>query len=128
MTDPDAPAPARPGRLSRFRTRVRALPGGRLAWRVGVTVVGVAVIVIGIVLLPLPGPGWLIIFAGFGILATEYTWAARMLRFLRGLVAQWTRWLAARHWWVRLLLGGLTLLVLVGIAVAAWYVGGHPGL
>ena len=70
-------------RLGAFRERVRALPGGRIAWRIAVTVVGVAVIAVGIVLLPLPGPGWLVIFAGLGMLATEYEWAARLLQWVR---------------------------------------------
>lgn len=39
----------------------------------GFTVVGT-----GIVLLPLPGPGWVIIFAGFAILASEFEFAERI--------------------------------------------------
>jgi uncharacterized protein (TIGR02611 family) len=109
-------------RARAFRCRVRALPGGRLAWRIGVTVVGVAVIAGGIVLLPLPGPGWLIIFAGLGILATEYAWAARLLGWVREQVRRWTLWIAARPLWVRLLAGFVTLLVIAGIVVAAWFV------
>jgi uncharacterized protein (TIGR02611 family) len=37
-----------------------------------ILVVGSLVIIGGIILLPLPGPGWVIIFAGFALLATEY--------------------------------------------------------
>ena len=33
----------------------------------------------GSILVPLPGPGWLIVFAGLAILATEYVWAQRLL-------------------------------------------------
>jgi uncharacterized protein (TIGR02611 family) len=33
----------------------------------------------GVVLLVLPGPGWLLIFAGLAILSTEYVWARRLL-------------------------------------------------
>src|SRR5258706_10227707 len=98
---PDVEAPARRGRLWSLRERVRALPGGRLAWRVGVTLLGVAVIVLGIVLLPLPGPGWLIIFAGLGLLATEYPWAARLLTRVRDRLGRWTRWAASRGPWAR---------------------------
>jgi uncharacterized protein (TIGR02611 family) len=39
----------------------------------GFTVVGA-----GIILLPLPGPGWVVIFAGFAILASEFEFAARI--------------------------------------------------
>ena len=47
--------------------------------RVAVTIAGFAVLLAGVVLLVLPGPGWLLIFLGLGILSTEYVWAQRML-------------------------------------------------
>jgi len=47
--------------------------------RVGVTIAGFALILVGIALLVLPGPGWLLIFAGLALLSTEYVWAQRML-------------------------------------------------
>ena len=109
-------------RLGAFRARVRALPGGRLGWRIAVTVVGVAVIGIGIVLLPLPGPGWLVIFGGLGVLATEYEWAARLLRWVRGHVTRWTRWAAARPLWLRVVGGVVSLVLLVGLIAVAWLV------
>ena len=52
---------------------------GRNGKRVGITIAGFAVILAGIALLVLPGPGWLLIFAGFAILSTEYVWARRLL-------------------------------------------------
>ena len=39
---------------------------------------GFAIVGTGIVLLPLPGPGWVVIFAGFAILATEFAFAERV--------------------------------------------------
>lgn len=48
-----------------------------VAWRLGVALVGALVVVTGIVLIPLPGPGWLIVFLGLSILATQFAWAAR---------------------------------------------------
>jgi hypothetical protein len=47
--------------------------------RVGVTIAGFAVLLAGIAMLVLPGPGLLVIIAGLGILSTEYVWAQRML-------------------------------------------------
>ena len=47
--------------------------------RIGVTIAGFAVLLAGVALLVLPGPGWLLIFIGLGILSTEYVWAQRML-------------------------------------------------
>lgn len=48
--------------------------------RIAVTIVGFAVVVAGIAMLVLPGPGWVVIFLGLGILATEYVWAERLLK------------------------------------------------
>lgn len=49
-----------------------------LARRVLVTVAGVALCVVGIALLVLPGPGLLLVLAGLVLLANEYPWARRM--------------------------------------------------
>ena len=108
--------------VTSVRERVRSTRGGRIAWRVGVTVVGVVLIVGGTVLLPLPGPGWLIIFAGLGVLSTEFEWAARLLRFARAKVSAWTDWVATRSRPVQALLGLAGLLILAGVIAAAfWY-------
>ena len=56
---------------------------GRNSKRAGVTVLGFTLILAGIILIPLPGPGWLVIFAGLAVLATEYVWAERALRAAR---------------------------------------------
>ena len=47
--------------------------------RIAVSIAGFAVLLAGVALLVLPGPGWLLIFIGLGILATEYVWAQRLL-------------------------------------------------
>lgn len=43
-----------------------------------VFLLGFAVVAFGIVLIPLPGPGWVIVFAGFAILASEFEFAERV--------------------------------------------------
>jgi tellurite resistance protein TerC len=45
-----------------------------------VAVVGGTVLLIGLALLVLPGPAFLVIPLGLGILATEFVWARRLLR------------------------------------------------
>ena len=47
--------------------------------RAVVSVVGGSVVALGVVLLVTPGPGWVVIAMGLGILATEYVWARRLL-------------------------------------------------
>ncbi|MEO8107061.1 MAG: TIGR02611 family protein [Actinomycetes bacterium] len=51
----------------------------RLVWRVLATMLGVAIIVGGVVMVIFPGPGWAAIFLGLAVLATEYAWANRLL-------------------------------------------------
>lgn len=51
--------------------------------RVVVSVIGATVLLIGVALLVLPGPAFLVIPAGLAILATEYAWARRWLRKAR---------------------------------------------
>jgi uncharacterized protein (TIGR02611 family) len=50
---------------------------------VGVAIVGVTLIIIGIVLLVLPGPGLLFIALGVAVLATEFAWAEAVLRRMK---------------------------------------------
>ena len=51
----------------------------RRAWRrLATFTVGWIVIVVGIILLPLPGPGTLIILGGVSLLAREFRWARRL--------------------------------------------------
>ena len=59
-----------------------------------ILIVGSLVIIAGIILLPLPGPGWVVIFLGFAILATEFESAERIrdwaVRQFKHLIA-WTK-------------------------------------
>ena len=56
---------------------------GRNSKRVAITIIGFVLVLGGIVLLPLPGPGMLIIIAGLAVLGTEYMWARRMLELAK---------------------------------------------
>ncbi|MGH9212613.1 MAG: TIGR02611 family protein [Acidimicrobiales bacterium] len=47
--------------------------------RLAILVAGLTVVAVGIVLIPAPGPGWLVVFAGLALLATEFTWAEILL-------------------------------------------------
>jgi len=50
------------------------------ARKIVVLVVGLTVVLTGVALLVLPGPGWLIIFGGLGLLGTEFAWARWILK------------------------------------------------
>ncbi|MCD2196648.1 TIGR02611 family protein [Actinomycetospora endophytica] len=144
---PDRPAPPddgfappapRGGRLHATRVRLRALrmkvrarPGWNLAWRIGIGVLGTVVLVLGVILIPYPGPGWLVVFAGLGILATEFAWAGRLLRFARGYYDRWAAWVKRQNPFVQLLLGFATLIVVLAtlwLLDALWLVARIVGL
>ena len=58
----------------------------RVARRIAVAVIGGTVTLIGIALIVLPGPAFIVIPIGLAILATEFLWARRWLRKARQLV------------------------------------------
>ena len=78
--------------------------------------VGGVIVLVGIVLIPYPGPGWLVVFAGFAVLATEFEFASRALAWLRQKYDGWVVQLRRQHVGVRLLLLAGTGLLLVTTA------------
>ncbi len=94
-------------RVTRLRSWVHARPGGAQAWRVGVALTGLVVIIVGVVLLALPGPGWLVVFAGLGIWATEFDWARSLLANVRRTVGVWTAWCKRQPRGIALLVGAV---------------------
>lgn len=50
---------------------------------IGVAIVGGTLIVVGVILLVLPGPGLLLIALGVAVLATEFAWAEATLRRMK---------------------------------------------
>jgi len=51
--------------------------------RIAVTVAGLVLLLAGLAMMVLPGPGILVIIAGLAVLATEYVWAQRMLNYAK---------------------------------------------
>lgn len=77
-------------------------------------------VIVGIVLLALPGPGWLVIFLGLGIWATEFKWAESLLQGVRRRVIRWAAWLRGQPRGRVILVGALTLLVVAALGVGVW--------
>ncbi|MGY4644000.1 PGPGW domain-containing protein [Cellulomonas sp. URHB0016] len=83
--------------LETWHRKLDSVPGGRAAYKVVVAVVGSVTVLVGIALLVLPGPGWLVIFLGLGILSTEFDAARRLTDRLRAVVLRGWAWLKARR-------------------------------
>lgn len=84
-------------RVARMRAWVALRPRLAVAYRVGVGVVGGALVLVGATLLALPGPGWVTVFLGLAVLGTEFHWARRSAAWLkRRLDLAWAWWKARR--------------------------------
>jgi uncharacterized protein (TIGR02611 family) len=56
----------------------------RLFRKIIVLITGVPLVILGIILIPLPGPGILVSFLGLFVLALEFEWAAKHRDRLKG--------------------------------------------
>ena len=77
------------------------------------TLIGSVVLLVGVVTIPYPGPGWLIVFAGLAILARDYPAAQRVLDLARDKYDSWQEWLRRQSVYVRVLFWVLTAVVVV---------------
>jgi len=85
-------------------------------------VLGGLVVLLGIVLVPYPGPGWLIVFAGLAILATEFDRARKVLDFAKGKYDTWQDWLKKQPRYIQLTFWLLTFIVVV---LTIWLLNGY---
>ncbi|TFD62797.1 TIGR02611 family protein [Cryobacterium suzukii] len=83
--------------LRRARAWVDGHPYLLFAYRLGVGLLGTMIVSIGIILIPLPGPGWLIVFLGLAVLGTEFASARRLGAVLKRIVTRiWAWWRVRR--------------------------------
>jgi uncharacterized protein (TIGR02611 family) len=119
--DGKTPGMAKQGRLDTLLESVRRTPAGRLGLKITVAVVGSIVVAGGLLLVPLPGPGWLIVFAGLAIWSIEFRWAKRLNRYVRSRVSAWTTWYAKQGWPIRIAVGVILFILIVAAVSAATY-------
>ncbi|WP_229384887.1 TIGR02611 family protein [Microbacterium allomyrinae] len=91
--------PNRPIRrmLRRIRGWIDTHPRLNLAYRIGVGTIGGILAAGGLLLVPLPGPGWLIVFLGLAVLGTEFHWARRTSAWLKRQLERFWAWWRARR-------------------------------
>lgn len=68
----------------------------RVTYKIVIALAGVIVIIIGLLLVPLPGPGWLVVFMGFAILGLEFPAAKRVHAYALAKAHALLAWYRAR--------------------------------
>ncbi len=101
-------------RWARWRDRLRGRPAIDAGYRIGVAVVGLVVLVVGVIAIPYPGPGWAIVFVGLAILATEFAWAQRLLVYVRARYDAVMAWFKQQGLWIQALGVVFTAAVVIG--------------
>jgi uncharacterized protein (TIGR02611 family) len=107
-------------RWARWRERLRDRRKAEFVYRTTVAVVGLAILGVGILAIPYPGPGWAIVFVGLGILATEFDWARRLLAYAKERYDKVMDWFHRQHAVVQILGGVFTALI---VAATLWLLG-----
>jgi uncharacterized protein (TIGR02611 family) len=110
-----------------WRRKIRSNRHSHMIYRIVVAIVGLVIVVLGLIMVPLPGQGWLVVILGLAVLASEFDWAKRLLYLVRRALKAWTEWLLGQPWWIK----GLVLLLTAAAVVAfVWLmllISGVPG-
>ncbi len=86
--------------------------------RTGSEALGWLLVVVGLILWPLPGPGLLIVVTGLALLSRHYAWARRMLQPVRRQAVAAARYGVAT--WPRIVLSALGGVWLAALGVVWW--------
>ncbi|MDN5819246.1 MAG: TIGR02611 family protein [bacterium] len=84
--------------------------------------IGGLVLLAGILMIPYPGPGWLVVIAGMGILSTEFIWAENLRKFTVRHYERWLGWFRAQNFTVKVMFAFATFCVVVA---SIWLVNGY---
>lgn len=78
-----------------------------------VGIVGGLLLLVGIIAVPYPGPGWLIVFAALALLSTEFEWAQNVLHYARHKYDEWQAWVRRQTFAMQVLLFTVTCAVTI---------------
>lgn len=90
--------------------------------KTAIGIVGAVVVVVGVIMIPAPGPGWLVVFAGLGILSTEFEWADNLLQFAKRHYQSWERWVMSQSMIIRVSIGLLSAALVI---LCIWIINGY---
>ncbi|MDO5099811.1 MAG: TIGR02611 family protein [Corynebacterium sp.] len=121
-------------KIDAITSRHEAMKAKRFGFlvRPTVLVLGWLVVVFGIITIPLPGPGWLTVFVGIGILSLELHWASRVLAWGVRRYDQFTTWYQSQTRVTRASLVAASCaavwVAVGGTVFVAWKLGAIPAL
>lgn len=99
--------------MNRFRRGTRRILIGFVGW---------TVVLIGVVLIPFPGPGWVVVFIGLSVLASEFDWAKEAHMSILARYRAWRTWYSMQPAYIQLIFGALALAT---AAIIVWLVNGY---
>lgn len=91
-------------------------------------VLGWLIVIIGIVTIPFPGPGWLTVFIGIGVLSLEQQWPHKLLDFGIHRYEIFDDWYNRQPLWFKGFLGLLLLIFIWIIFALLFWVGWRLGM
>lgn len=93
----------------------------KLAKKIVITICGLLLLAVGVIAMPYPGPGFLIILIGLAILAKEYEFAERWLTKGERAYESWKAWLGRQN----VIVGIIFFLVAAAVGLAMlWLMNG----
>jgi uncharacterized protein (TIGR02611 family) len=110
-----------------WRRRLKANPASARVYRIAVFVVGLVVVCGGLLLIPFPGPGWLIVIAGLAIWSTEFERAQRVLEFVKRHLRLWEEWVMRQNPIVKVLVGLVGIVFIATVLWVTFHFSGIPG-
>ena len=99
--------------MNRMQQRARRVLIGFGGW---------TVLLAGIIMIPYPGPGWLVVFIGLSILATEFRWAKNAHVFLHRRYDAWQLWLDSQPLYIKSV---FWLLTCITVIMTIWLLNGY---
>lgn len=90
--------------------------------KLAIAVLGLIVIIAGLIMVPYPGPGWLVVFAGLAILASEFSFAHDLLEFGKEKYKKWQDWVLDQGLPVQIIIWALMGIIIV---LTIWLLNGY---
>ena len=109
-----------------WRRKLRARSHTRLAYRIAVFFFGLLLVVGGLALVPLPGPGWVIVIFGLIVWASEFDRAESVLHWLRRQLYNWNDWLQRQRLWVKTAFALMTAALVGAFVYGVFWLYGVP--